>query len=85
MEAARTADFVPCDDLNWEEDFEKIVLIFDKDECFTHAALQIAPGRWKSKFGRLSDFEHSLKAIVGGAHGRGMKFMKRKRRPRKLN
>jgi hypothetical protein len=79
MEAARTLGFNPCDDPKWEMAFEKIVLFHHRGE-FTHAAIQTAPDIWKSKFGNLSDFEHTLDEVTGCIHyGDGRQYMKRMR------
>jgi len=53
-------------------------VLFDPDGEFTHAAIQVAPASWKSKFGSLSDFEHTLDEIVG-PYGAGRHYMKRRR------
>jgi len=78
VDAAGTVGFRLCGIPDWEPDFEKIVL-FDQGGEFTHAAIQVGPHRWKSKFGNLSDFEHSLDEVVG-PYGNGRHYMKRERR-----
>jgi hypothetical protein len=86
ISAAQVCDFSPCGfNCSWESQFEKIVLLYDKKDNFTHAALQVAPLIWKSKIGEYSDIQHPLKAIFGGSYGKRCIFMKRIRRERKLN
>lgn len=63
--AARGERFDVCADGQWVEGKTKIVLCFDDDDHFTHAAIQISPDRWKSKFGQLSDISHALNEIDG--------------------
>jgi hypothetical protein len=79
IEAAKTRGFERCDDGKWENDVEKIVLLH-RDGVFTHASLLISPNLWKSKFGPLSDFPHTLEQISGYTeYGDGREFMKRPR------
>lgn len=78
VEAAETVGFKCCEGPDWEEGFEKIVLFHASGE-FTHAAVQVSPGWWKSKFGNLSDFEHTLEQVAGYAgYGDGRLYMKRR-------
>jgi hypothetical protein len=80
VEAARSMGFVECG-AGWEAGFEKIVLCFatgGEERLFTHAARQVSPDRWKSKFGKESDIEHPLE--IGCAwHGEGRIYMRRPR------
>jgi hypothetical protein len=79
MEAAATVGFSRCPSADWEEGYEKIVFFHDRIE-FKHAAVQVAPERWKSKFGNLSDFEHTLEQLVGITfYGDEQKYMKRRK------
>src|SRR5258706_1549220 len=82
VEAAETCGFNCCQGADWEDQFERIVLLHDEGE-FRHAAVQVGPDRWLSKFGDLSDFEHTLTQIQGYREfGDGRQFMKRPRRNR---
>jgi hypothetical protein len=81
VEALGTVQFELCENGDWEDGIEKIVLLFD-DEGFTHAAVLVAPGIWKSKFGELSDFTHSLDELSNGCYGDGRVFLKRLRSTR---
>ncbi len=79
VEAAKTCGFIPCENPDWDPLFEKIVL-FHKLGEFTHAAVQISPDLWKSKFGNLSNFTYSLHEISGcNEYGDGRRYMKRAR------
>jgi hypothetical protein len=85
ISAARSCDFVECGtNSSWEEEFEKIVLIYGKDGKFLHASVQAGPHLWKSKLGDCSDITHPLKAVVGSGYGKNLVFMKRARRQRIL-
>lgn len=84
VQAATAFGFEECrQDSAWEEGVEKIVLLHQRG-LFVHAALQVSPDRWRSKLGQLSDFEHSLKAILDAYPGHRTTFMKRARRGRLL-
>jgi hypothetical protein len=80
VRAAEALGFQLCE-AGWETGFERIVLFFDaadKERPFTHAALQIAADRWKSKIGKESDIEHP-ESIGCAWHGTGRIYMKRPR------
>ena len=79
IEAAETCGFKTCDGPDWEDGFQKIVLLH-KDGEFTHAAMQVSPAEWKGKFGDLSDFPHDLDGVSGcRGYGDGRQYMKRPR------
>jgi hypothetical protein len=77
VEAAKTEDFFVSVDGAWEEGFETIVLYFDSNGEFQHAARQKTPGVWESKLGSWSDIEHSFNGIDNIRWGDGRIFMKR--------
>jgi hypothetical protein len=51
-----------------EKDIVKIAL-FAKLDKPTHAARQLAGGKWTSKLGRLEDISHQLREIEGERYG----------------
>src|SRR5690242_1847029 len=46
--------YAQCEDLNLEAEFEKVAIFF-KDGKVTHAARQLATGKWASKLGQIED------------------------------
>lgn len=45
---------------------------------YTHAAKQLADGRWGSKIGQLEDIVHTtVEALSGSDYGEVVQFMKR--------
>ncbi|HZL34449.1 MAG TPA: hypothetical protein VFC78_04005 [Tepidisphaeraceae bacterium] len=79
VSAAESEQFSLTGSSEWEDGYEKIVLCFNKEDVgrqFTHAARLISPDLWKSKFGELSDVEHTLVEIEA-AYGAGRRFMRR--------
>jgi hypothetical protein len=78
IKAAESEGFLVCEP-GWEAQYEKIVLCFDEVgevKEFTHAARLVGPGRWKSKIGKLSDFEHP-EDIGCSIYGIGRVYMRR--------
>ena len=77
--------FVPCDNGNLEEGFEKIAIYVDGTEAL-HASLQLPDGRWTSKLGQLEDIEHRalevLAGFTGEAYGEIGVYLKRPRSAR---
>lgn len=57
QELFELAGFVPCANGNLERNLEKVA-IYAKDGCVTHAARQLASGKWTSKMGAGVDAEH---------------------------
>lgn len=72
--------YTDCENANFEEGFEKIALFANDYGIPTHAALQLANGRWTSKCGELEDIEHDLMAISSGSYGTPVCYLKRVRR-----
>jgi hypothetical protein len=69
--------FAICDDPELEAGFEKIAVYGDAS-FYTHAARQLASGKWTSKLGRAEDIEHQLPAdVAGGVYGEVVAIMKR--------
>lgn len=59
------------EDVEWEPGVLEVA-IYGDDEGYTHAARQIADGRWTSKIGKLQDIEHdSLEALTSMASWMG--------------
>jgi hypothetical protein len=67
-----------ADGPEWEEDFDKIVLI-EIGAMFQHAAKLVAPGCWVSKLGSYSDIRHPLDQILGYKYGGRCHFYKRRK------
>jgi len=71
------ADCALNDDL--EPAYEKVAL-YGSGAFYTHAARQLASGRWTSKLGRDVDIEHgSPDDVAGGIYGEVVQIMYRKR------
>jgi hypothetical protein len=60
---------------------EKVALYVDAFGWPTHAARQLANGRWTSKVGRNIDIEHGLEALEGGLYGTVARVLERPARP----
>ncbi|MBI4767911.1 MAG: hypothetical protein HY787_25510 [Deltaproteobacteria bacterium] len=76
IEAFQTLGYQSCNGPDYEPSFEKIA-IYAKSGSPTHAARQLASGRWTSKLGKYVDIEHSIDALDGPAYGTIEIFMKR--------
>lgn len=67
-----------CSDGSIEAGFEKVALYSVGDGDYTHAARQLANGKWTSKLGTEEDIEHSAPAdIAGGKYGSVELYMRR--------
>ena len=64
-----TLGYEVCADEKLEPGFEKIAIFADDQGFPTHAARQLASGRWTSKLGKLEDIEHDLPALAGVEYG----------------
>jgi hypothetical protein len=68
VQAYGTIGYVECEDGSLEANVEKIAIFAtteaNGDLVPTHAARQLADGRWTSKLGPLEDIEHSSVANV---------------------
>jgi len=70
-------DFKACENADLEPGFEKVA-IYAKNSIPTHAARQLADGRWTSKLGPLEDIEHNtLDALEGEVYGEVVLLLKR--------
>jgi len=64
-EAFSSLGYEPCERADLERGFEKVAL-YSRAGGPTHAARQLADGRWTSKLGQLEDIAH---ANLGGLSG----------------
>jgi hypothetical protein len=53
------------------------VAFYAKDDCVTHAARQLANGRWTSKLGCDIDVEHDLPGLEGSVYGYVVQILRR--------
>jgi hypothetical protein len=67
--AFATLEYTVCSGDGIEPDLEKVALFADTDELPTHAARQLAKGRWTSKLGKAEDIEHELRDLEGDFYG----------------
>jgi hypothetical protein len=76
-QAYRNLGYEECADGDLESGFEKAAL-YGSFLFYTHAARQLADGKWTSKLGRSEDIEHDTPDdIAGGIYGEVVLFMKR--------
>jgi hypothetical protein len=67
-----------CEASEHEKGFEKIAIYVDYSKGKpTHAARQVAPGRWTSKLGSSADIEHDISGVSGAQYGSIAVIMKR--------
>jgi hypothetical protein len=69
--------YIECEDGEFEQGFEKIVIYKNDKDLPTHASRQTSPGKWTSKLGRLCDIEHTIEGLNGSEYGTPAVFMKR--------
>jgi hypothetical protein len=69
--------YFPCSGDAIEPGFEKIALFADAEGLPTHAARQLANGRWTSKLGKAEDIEHELHDLEGDFYGTVVLLMMR--------
>jgi hypothetical protein len=80
VEAFRTLGYHRCENPSLEPGFEKIALFAFPDGTPTHAARQLADGRWTSKLGSFEDIAHSgLASLEGPAYGSVVACLRRPR------
>ena len=66
-----------CADGRPEAGFEKVAL-YGLAPFYTHAARQLADGRWTSKLGGAEDIEHDTPDdVAGGVYGDVVQYMRR--------
>lgn len=77
IQAFATLGFMPCDDSQIEQGYEKVALYVDLNGKPTHAARQLPNGRWTSKLGNIEDIEHELEGVTGSVYGSVAQILKR--------
>lgn len=70
--------YARCNNGSYEAGVEKIAIYTLASGRPTHAARQIASGKWASKLGEWFDIEHSTNAVSGGDYGEMTVFMSRR-------
>ena len=76
VRALATVGFTPCPDGSLEPGRVKVAL-YATDEGPTHAARQLANGRWTSKLGPDDDIEHALEGLVSPTYGPVVEYLRR--------
>lgn len=70
--------FEPCETSDLEQGFEKIAVYASHAGDYTHAARQLADGRWASKLGEREEIEHdTVDALEGPSYGSARTFLRR--------
>jgi hypothetical protein len=77
QDAFATLGYIVCPDAALEVGCEKVAVFADPSGAVTHAARQLASGRWTSKLGLLEDIEHDLSDLEGAVYGSVQLLMKR--------
>lgn len=73
--------YAECVDKSLEAGFEKVAIYFDYKGVPTHAARQLATGKWTSKLGRFADIQHDQPEDVNcDTYGSPQCYLKRDRR-----
>jgi hypothetical protein len=73
-----SAGYEKCDNCIMENGYKKVA-IYAKPDGPTHAAFQLASGKWSSKVGGLEDIEHNtVKELEGNRYGEAILFLKKK-------
>jgi hypothetical protein len=75
--AFESLGYKECPNSSLEVGFEKVAL-YGSSLFYTHAARQLASGKWTSKLGRSEDIEHDTPDdVAGGLYGEVVQFMRR--------
>ena len=77
LQAFLSLGYTPSDTAALEAGFEKIAIYVNTQGKPTHAARQLANGRWTSKLGRSEDIEHSLEGLEGTVYGLVAQILRR--------
>lgn len=72
----KSLGFEKCDTPNLEIGFVKVAL-YEKKDCWTHAARQLESGKWTCKLGPDEDIEHDTAEALCPFYGSIHCFMKR--------
>ena len=75
--AYKTLGYEICNGDTLEAGYQKIAIYVDSIGIPTHAARQLANGKWTSKLGWLEDIEHELDGLVGDRYGVVGQILKR--------
>lgn len=75
--AFETLGYTVCETATPEGGYEKIALYAMPTREPTHAARQLADGRWTSKLGSLEDLTHRLEDLEGVNYGRVTVILRR--------
>ena len=70
--------YEPCAEEGPAAGWEKVALYATADGVPTHAARQLAGGRWTSKLGRAEDIEHELRTLEGADYGKVVRILRRR-------
>jgi hypothetical protein len=76
VKAFATLGYTPVDTQTGEPVSDRVAL-YAKEGRVTHAARQLASGRWTSKLGRGVDIEHDLPGLEGSVYGYVVQILKR--------
>ncbi len=77
VDAFRALGYSEATSDQFDPAFEKVA-IFGSGLCYTHAARQLANGKWTSKLGKLEDIEHDCPDdVAGGIYGEVVEIMQR--------
>ncbi len=77
IQAYETLEYKICKEHRLEVGYQKIAIYIDSSGIPTHAARQLANGKWTSKLGWLEDIEHELDGLVGDRYGVVGQILKR--------
>jgi len=77
IQAYQTLGYEICLGEGLEVGYQKIAIYVDSSGIPTHAARQLANGKWTSKLGWLEDIEHELDGLVGDRYGVVGQILKR--------
>ena len=78
-QAFQSLGYEACPDDLLETGFEKVAL-YGFGFFYTHAARQLASGKWTSKLGKAEDIEYDCPDdVAGGLYGEVVQFMRRAR------
>lgn len=69
--------YAQCEHDRAEAGYEKVAFFANSAGVPTHAARQLASGRWTSKLGQLERIEHELRDVEGDEYGTVALIMKR--------
>ena len=79
VQVFRSLGYQTCDDSSLQPEFQKVA-IYAQDSAWTHAAIQLPDGAWRSKLGSEEDIQHaSPESIAGEMYGSIHCFMRRPR------